>query len=393
MKTSDRDRTEQVSKPAHRKLKKIVIVALLVSIVSTSAGAFWLMRPDLFTRAGSPAETVLLVGCDSGGLTDSIYVVYSDPRHRSMRLVSIPRDTVVSGRSKINSLMKRHGLPKLKQTIEDMVGHKIGHTMVLHMEALPGFLDKACPRGVPINVPYHMKYTDHSAGLSYDIPSGAQRLHGSSLVYFLRDRSDHKGDVGRAPRQVQAIRAVGKAVISNQWGHIASLVASARKLFPTDLSDGEILDLVRNYRAAGAVSLTRIAGAPITVGGISYFQPDQAAIRKQSAFAIHGTVVPEQLVVLNATTTPHLATLAAHDIKKHLGVAASDVGNSRLTLSRRTTIHFDQSDLMGAAEEIARVLQVNADCRQEAGTGENDPSRITVELGSDYQPHREVTKP
>ena len=107
-------------------------------------------------------QNILLLGVDSNGAgadlwegtrSDTIMVVNVDPRTRTMKAISIPRDSKVflpdnKGVSKINSAHALGGVNLVKKTLKETFGIKIDHYIIVHDEAVEKIVDAL--GGVPI---------------------------------------------------------------------------------------------------------------------------------------------------------------------------------------------------------------------------------------------------
>lgn len=366
----------------YRKLARLLPVLLLGA---AAVGAIYLVRPEWFVRPGTPATTVLVAGLDRDGRTDTLLVVYFHARNRSVRAISLPRDTDADGSGhKINALLRRRGLPRLKWAVEALLGHPIDHTLLIRVDRLPAAINAAFPEGVPMDVPYRMHYRDHAQELAYDIPSGHQRLHGHDFVCFLRDRSDKCGDLGRMSRQAGAIRAAGQQMSApGTWPRLPGIVGAVRNALTTDLSNGDLLALATVYRRAGGLVVSRLPGAAATRGRVSFYLPDRLASRRCAAFARRGLHVPAGLkvVVLNASGQPGLARRAAA-ILENAGIDVTLVATAAQFDRPATVIRYWPPEMEEYGRHAAAALApTTPEVREDAPAG--GAPRLIVEVGAD----------
>ncbi len=177
---------------------------------------------------------VLLMGFNQN-LADTIMVVSFDYEAKHVDLISIPRDTYYyreeykysPGFLKINSIYQ-----KTKEPLETaMVVSEILLGMPLHFYAVVDYegVEEIVEAmgGVPMNIPFHMKYTDitDKPPLYINIPEGQQVLDGEHAVQFLRYRSGYReGDIGRVKAQQEFMKSAFKQMLSFDLPKIAKVI-------------------------------------------------------------------------------------------------------------------------------------------------------------------------
>lgn len=114
------------------------------------------------------------------------------------------------------------------------------------------------------------------------IPAGRQTLNGRQALNYVRFRGDDKGDIPRIGRQQQFVKALVDRVLRlNMLTRLPDLVDELTASVTTDLSTGEILDLLR-LAAARRDELTgdslvtgMVPGKPAYINGVSYWQMNE----------------------------------------------------------------------------------------------------------------------
>ncbi|GEM45370.1 LCP family protein [Deinococcus cellulosilyticus] len=143
------------------------------------------------------------------GLTDTILVLYFMPQEKTLRVVSIPRDTLVQvpgwGGSKVNSANVRGGPDMMRTVISGLIGVPIDGVVLVSLGGVKDVTNAL--GGVVVDVPQEMKYQDTAAQLNIDLKPGVQKLDGEQAEGFLRFRHDRLGDIGRVQRQQQFLQA------------------------------------------------------------------------------------------------------------------------------------------------------------------------------------------
>ena len=178
---------------------------------------------------GKNKLTILLVGQDynrdrkgmpytKNSRADTIMMLAVDLDRKSVRACSIPRDTYVQAADqltgKINGTLARGGVDLLKRTLEQMFGVTIDNYVLVKPYAIREIVDAV--GGVDVEAMDDMKYDDSWGQLHVDIPKGRHHLTGIQAEGFVRfrkmnsgqGRSEEEGDLRRAARQQQVVRAM-----------------------------------------------------------------------------------------------------------------------------------------------------------------------------------------
>jgi LCP family protein required for cell wall assembly len=176
---------------------------------------------------------VLMFGLNQN-LADTIMVVSFDYEAKHVDLISIPRDTYFfrkgyhnPGSLKINAIYQKTEEPlELAMAVSEIL---LG--MPLHFYAkvdYDGIIEIVeAIGGVPMNIPFHMKYRDitDKPPLYIDIPAGEQILDGEHSVQFLRYRSGYtEGDIGRVKAQQEFMKSAFKQSIGFDLPKITKVI-------------------------------------------------------------------------------------------------------------------------------------------------------------------------
>lgn len=156
--------------------------------------------------------SVLLLGVDErendNGRSDTMIVMTVNPEKKTMKMLSIPRDTrtEIAGYNavdKINHAYAFGGVPMAKETVENFLDIPLDYYVFINME---GFLKMIDTLG-GVTIQNDMELT-HDA---YHFPEGEVKLNGEEALVFSRIRyEDPRGDFGRQIRQRQIIEAILK---------------------------------------------------------------------------------------------------------------------------------------------------------------------------------------
>ena len=278
---------------------KILLITLLV-IVLIFGGAYALIMGAIAPKGGSiklnqlvntPKEfqdkelNVLVTGVDrsstgdlsagaandsnvNDGMTDMILYVHFNNETGEMKMLQIPRDTMVttdtsvSGNFRINGVAKTQGsdsnnnMAALCELVADQYKLPIDGFMTIRLEMLTELVDLF--GGVEINVPVDVDYAALGLGDSV-IHAGYQTLNGASMEFLLRARKIYPdGDIGRLNMQRQFYAALFRKLksIGNIWD-VAKLTPAVLNYMETNLSASDLISF--------AISMLKIDSSKIMI--------------------------------------------------------------------------------------------------------------------------------
>lgn len=263
-------------KPSQKIFAKYFIISLLVAIVSlTLLGSlakevsekkiFGETETDLMEDMPTLVDedsiffeafrdkkrvNVLLLGFNDN-LSDTMMVVSFDYEAKHVDIISIPRDTYYfrkgyhnPGSLKINAIYQRTWEPlETAIAVSDiLLGMPLHYYAIIDYDGVRDVVDTM--GGVPMNIPFHMKYRDPTdrPPLVIDIPAGEQILDGDHAVQFLRYRKGYReGDIGRVKAQQDFMRSAFKQAIGFDLPKIAKVVMDNVE---SDLDIGTVLKIL-----------------------------------------------------------------------------------------------------------------------------------------------------
>ena len=334
--------------------------------------------------AGNSADDA---GHSGGELTDSIMIMSIDTRNNQAFLMSVPRDLYVqipgtSSHAKINyayvagesNKFSQNGFPnggmgELEQVITEDFGISINYYALVNYSALREAVNAV--GGVDVNIQSsdprglydpNIDYTTN--GPLVKLTNGVHHLNGQQALDLSRARGDSYRSYGFAASDFERTKnqrdllvalktkAISAGVLSNP-AKLSSLSDAIGNNVKTDFTLSEVhrlYSVVKNINASGvkSYSLNSVNGknllasyatpngqsALIPATGVDDYSNIQDFLRQITS---NDPVVQEgaQLVLLNATSTPGLASQQRTRLQqKHYQV--SDVGNA--TLQAKTTI-------------------------------------------------------
>ena len=262
---------------------KILLITLLV-ILLIFGGAYALIMGAIAPKGGSiklnqlvntPKEfqdkelNILVTGVDrsstgdlsagaandsnvNDGMTDMILYVHFNNETGELKMLQIPRDTMVttdtsvSGNYRINGVAKTQGsdnnnnMAALCELVADQYKIPIDGYITIRLEMLTELVDLF--GGVEINVPVDVDYSAIGQGNSV-IHAGYQTLDGTAMEFLLRARKVYPdGDIGRLNMQRQFYAALFRKLksIGNIWD-VAKLTPAVLNYMETDLNASTLI--------------------------------------------------------------------------------------------------------------------------------------------------------
>ncbi len=213
-------------KKKHRVFKVFlwILIVLLALAVLTAAVLFIFQKmPQTSAPIGTRKPdccAVLLAGTDESGIrTDTLMVLYIDRANKEMRLLSIPRDTMVNRDNpvpKINGAYYANGAGEegmgyLMDYVKDVIGYRPDGYVLIDLNCFEELVNLM--GGVTFDVPMDMAYEDPSQDLFIDLKQGSQHLSGEQAMWLVRFRS---GYAAADLQRVSVQRDFMKAALS-QW--------------------------------------------------------------------------------------------------------------------------------------------------------------------------------
>lgn len=187
--------------------------------------------PFFETFKDSKRVNILMIGVN-GGMTDTIMLTSFDRKSKELDVISIPRDTYYHrpgydslAENKINAAYRGDPVNTAYAVSDVLLGMPINYYAVIEYDGLKKIVDSM--GGVPMNIPFHMKYKDpyDTPPLVIDIPAGQQVLDGEHAVQFLRYRAGYlEGDLGRVKAQQEFVKSAVKQCLNFNLPKIANTV-------------------------------------------------------------------------------------------------------------------------------------------------------------------------
>ncbi|CAN7196481.1 LytR family transcriptional regulator [Peribacillus frigoritolerans] len=219
--------------------------------------------------------SMLMLGVDERdgdkGRSDTMIVLTVNPQKKSVKMLSIPRDTrteiVGHGtQDKINHAFAFGGAKMSMDTVEKFLDIPIDYYMKINMEGFKDIVDAVGG----VTVQNGLDFT--SDGIHF--AKGTHTLNGiEALAYSRMRHDDPSGDFGRQSRQRAIIEAVIKegASLSSLTKYDEVFDALGNNI-QTNLTFDDMMDIQKNYRdASKSITQSSINGNGTKIDGIYYY--------------------------------------------------------------------------------------------------------------------------
>ncbi|MDW7613437.1 LytR family transcriptional regulator [Peribacillus simplex] len=219
--------------------------------------------------------SMLMLGVDERdgdkGRSDTMIVLTVNPQKKSVKMLSIPRDTrteiVGHGtQDKINHAFAFGGAKMSMDTVENFLDIPIDYYMKINMEGFKDIVDAVGG----VTVQNDLDFT--SDGIHF--AKGSHTLNGKEALAYSRMRHDDpNGDFGRQSRQRSIIEAVireGASVSSlTKYNDVFDALGNN---IQTNLTFDDMMDIQKNYRdASKSITQSSINGKGTKIDGIYYY--------------------------------------------------------------------------------------------------------------------------
>lgn len=295
--------------------------------------------------------SILLLGVDDsdvrgyqeGSRTDAIMVATLNQKEKSIKLLSIPRDSYVyidekDRYTKINHAHSYGGVTLTVKTVEELLDIPIDYYVKMNFNAFMEVVEAI--GGVYVDVPYEVKELDSKDRLrKIHLKPGYQRLNGEEALAFVRTRKKDN-DVERGKRQQEVIKAVMKKSMSlSSIPKYSSIIEAVGDNMATDIPFSEMKSFF-DYIAAGTnlqLETNSLAGEDSYINGTYYYQLDDEELQTTIAtLKQHLGLIPKNAVVTNpddldqddtdeASTTHHESDSSSE--QDRVDIHADTIGN------------------------------------------------------------------
>ena len=191
--------------------------------------------------------TILLSGLDNdNGGSDTNILMRFDAVHKSINLVSLPRDTLLNHTwrsNKLNFAYASGGTELLRSEIANMLGIPVDFHVTVDLKGFISLVDQI--GGVDFDIPVNMDYDDPYQDLHIHYAKGMRHLNGQQAMEVVRWRKNNDGtgyataDIGRIGTQQAFLTEVAKQLLSVK--NVPAMAEVFLKYVKTDLKLGNLV--------------------------------------------------------------------------------------------------------------------------------------------------------
>ncbi len=256
-------------------------------------------------RKSKYCYNILLYGVDNdAGGSDTNMLMRFDAVNKTVDVVSLPRDTLMSNGRKLNSSYNNGGTEKLRSNIEDMLGVPVDFYVSVDLKGFITLIDQI--DGVDFDVPEDMDYDDPYQDLHIHFKKGLQHLNGQQAMEVVRFRhnNDNTGyggqqDLGRIGTQQAFLKTVAQKLMKLE--NVPAMAETFLKYVKTDLTLGNLIWLANQALSMGGMDAISFATLP--GDGAGWY-------KGMSVYALD----PEQVLEMtNSMLNPYATDITADD--------------------------------------------------------------------------------
>ncbi|WP_370223766.1 LCP family protein [Cytobacillus sp.] len=283
----------------------ILLPILFLTLSATAYGAFLYNKAQtVMSESYTPVEretsrekvdpkeentSVLFIGVDdsnvrnfdSGSRSDALMLATFNEKRKSVKLLSIPRDSYVyipelGYEDKITHAHANGGVVSTIDTVEGLLDIPIDYYVKMNFNAFIDVIDAL--DGIEVEVPYAISEMDSKDRRNaINLEPGYQELDGEEALAFARTRKQDN-DIERGKRQQEIIKAImDKSASAKGLTKYADVIEAVGDNMTTDLSFSEMKSFI-DYAVEGTglnVETLSLAGSDAYIDSIYYYQLDE----------------------------------------------------------------------------------------------------------------------
>jgi LCP family protein required for cell wall assembly len=245
--------------------------------------------------------SVLIMGIEdysSGGKhgrTDSLLFATVNPKDKTVKLMSIPRDTrvVIAGRNKKDKINHAHAFGGEKmtiETVENFLDIPVDYYVKVDFDGFKHIVDAI--DGVTVDVPFDFAELSDDGKTQIYFKKGKQRLDGEEALAYVRMRKhDPMGDYGRTQRQRQVLSAIiDKLNNTSSLLKLKDVAKIVGENVQTNIKLTEGLALAGKFSdfSSSNMETVTLEGEDARINGLYYFVPKEKSVEQvKKTFSSH----------------------------------------------------------------------------------------------------------
>lgn len=241
------------------------------------------LRAEAVSISDDPVS-ILLMGVEDystngdNGRTDTLMVATFSPNDERLKLLSIPRDTMVEiaekgTQDKITHAHAFGGKEMTIETVENFLDIPIDYYATVNFDAFKNVIDIL--GGITVDVPFDFEQnSDDRKAEKLQFYEGEMELNGRYALAYARMRyEDPRGDIGRNERQQEVIQAIiDKALSVGTVTKIDDLAQTVGNNVETNMKVSEGLSFFNQYKGFSTSKIDKLTldTHPERINGVSY---------------------------------------------------------------------------------------------------------------------------
>lgn len=245
---------------------------------------------DSSVKIADDPVSILILGVEEyategeNGRTDTIMLVTLNPYSKSMKMLSIPRDTrlEIVGKDREDKINHAHvfgGTEMTIDTVEKFLDVPIDYFIKINFDGFIDIIDEI--GGVTVDVPFDFSEDTTKKGEKAYFKKGPMHLTGEEALAYARMRKqDPRGDFGRNDRQKQVLKAsIDQALTMTTLFKVDKIADHIGDNIQTNLKPMEILALQQKYATidTSLIDNLTIEGSDLYENRVYYFIPNEAS--------------------------------------------------------------------------------------------------------------------
>ncbi|PLS17857.1 transcriptional regulator [Bacillus sp. M6-12] len=254
-------------------------------------------RKETEVKPDTNNTSILFIGVDDsnsrdyeeGTRSDALMLATFNEEQKSVKLLSIPRDSYVHIPSndtytKINHAHALGGPSATVETVQELLGIPVHYYVRMNFYAFIDVVDAL--DGVEVDVPYVIREKDTEDNRNaIRLEPGRQLLTGREALAFARTRKKDN-DLERGKRQQEVIQAImGKASSVTSISKYTDVLEAVGDNMRTNLTFSEMKDYL-GYAMAGStnnIETLQLAGKDSRKDGVYYYELDEEKLEETKA--------------------------------------------------------------------------------------------------------------
>ena len=249
--------------------------------------------------------SVLFIGIDDSekrnqgadnSLSDALILATLNNKEKSIKLLSIPRDSYVyiphvGYKDKITHAHSFGGTYASIETIEEMLDVPIDYYVRLNFNAFIDVVDAL--GGVEVDVPYNILEKDENDQRTVQLTEGIQTLNGREALAFARTRKADS-DLERGKRQQEVLKAIiSQAASASAITKYDDVIEAVGDNMRTNMMFSEMKSFVA-YLSSGmpTIETLNLEGTDSWEGGYYFILNEQSVEDASNALKMHLDLIP-----------------------------------------------------------------------------------------------------